>query len=229
VAPRRRRALLGAPGELARARAAGPPSQDRPVQKDPAPAGALTAVAGGVYVATGSLVRVAGLPGARRRFTGSYDTGSFDPASMPHTVWLDDRTPHIDPDIWRLVVADADGERELSLGELAAFDVRVRAVLDCTGGWYAEQDWAGASLVRRYAAAKAMEDTDLIELSMADLFPEEEVDGVMFSALGEPGLRLEVALPFGFDGDPKATSERMAATAGEIQRLLAAGCADSGG
>jgi hypothetical protein len=107
-------------------------------------AGALTAVAGGVYLATSSVVRLGGLPGAGRRFTGSYDTGSFDPASMPSTVWLDDRTPRIDSDAWRLVVAAADGERELSLADLTAFDARVRAVLDCTGGWYAEQDWVGA-------------------------------------------------------------------------------------
>ena len=37
-----------------------------------------------------------------------------------------------------------------------------------------------------------------------------------------------VALPFGFDQDPKATSKRIAATTEEIQRLLAAGWADSG-
>jgi Oxidoreductase molybdopterin binding domain len=122
-------------------------------------AGALTAVAGGIYLATASVVRVAGLPGAGRRFTGSYDTGSFDPPSMPNTVWLDDRTPHIDPDTWRLVVADADGERELSLGDLAAFDVRLRAVLDCTGGWYATQDWVGvpvSALVRSTGDARSL-------------------------------------------------------------------------
>jgi Oxidoreductase molybdopterin binding domain len=122
-------------------------------------AGALTAVAGGIYLATASVVRVAGLPGAGRRFTGSYDSGSFDPASMPNTVWLDDRTPHIDPDTWRLVVADADGTYELSLGDLAAFDVRVRAVLDCTGGWYATQDWVGvpvSALVRTTSDAKSL-------------------------------------------------------------------------
>jgi hypothetical protein len=122
-------------------------------------AGALIAVAGGVYLATASVVRVVGLPGAGRRFTGSYDTGSFDPASMPSTVWLDDRTPHIDPDAWRLVVADADGERELSLDDLARFDVRVRAILDCTGGWYAEQDWAGvpvSALVRDTGDAQSL-------------------------------------------------------------------------
>jgi len=122
-------------------------------------AGALTAAAAGVYLATASVVRVAGLPGAGRRFTGSYDTGSFDPPSMPNTVWLDDRTPHIDPDTWRLVVADADGERELSLGDLATFDVRLRAVLDCTGGWYATQDWVGvpvSALVRSTDDAKSL-------------------------------------------------------------------------
>jgi DMSO/TMAO reductase YedYZ molybdopterin-dependent catalytic subunit len=122
-------------------------------------AGALGAVAAGLYVGTASVVRVAGLPGASRRFTGSYDTGSFDPASMPSTVWLDDRTPAIDPAGWRLVVADAAGERELSLDELSSFDTRVRAVLDCTGGWYAEQDWSGvpvAALVRRTAEAQSL-------------------------------------------------------------------------
>jgi hypothetical protein len=31
----------------------------------------------------------------------------------------------------------------------------------------------------------------------------------MFAALDQPGLRLEVAVPFGFNQDPKATSERI--------------------
>ncbi len=122
-------------------------------------AGGLTAVAGSVYLATASVVRVAGLPGAARRFTGSYDAGSFDPAAMPNTVWLDDQTPGIDASSWRLVVVDADGERALSLDELAAFDVRVRAVLDCTGGWYAEQDWTGvpvSALVRNRGNAQSL-------------------------------------------------------------------------
>jgi DMSO/TMAO reductase YedYZ molybdopterin-dependent catalytic subunit len=122
-------------------------------------AGALGAVAGGLWLATDSLVRVTGLPGARRRFTGSYDSGSFDPAAMPSTVWLDDPTPRVDPAAWRLVVADGDGERALSLQDLAGFDVRVRAVLDCTGGWYAEQDWAGvpvAALVAGRGGARSV-------------------------------------------------------------------------
>jgi hypothetical protein len=50
-------------------------------------------------------------------------------------------------------VADAGGERELSLAELARFEVRVRAVLDCTGGWYAEQDWTGVPVSAPLATA----------------------------------------------------------------------------
>jgi DMSO/TMAO reductase YedYZ molybdopterin-dependent catalytic subunit len=122
-------------------------------------AGALGAVAAGVYVATGSVVRAVGLPGASRRFTGSYEAGSFDPAAMPTTSWLDDVPPEVDPATWRLVVADADGERELTLDELSRHDARLRATLDCTGGWYAHQDWEGvpvAALLRSTGDARSL-------------------------------------------------------------------------
>src|SRR6516165_11396835 len=42
-------------------------------------AGLLGAGAAGLYVAVAGAVRLARLPGAERRFTGSYQTGSFDP------------------------------------------------------------------------------------------------------------------------------------------------------
>jgi hypothetical protein len=124
------------------------------------------------------------------------------------------------------IVVEIEGALARLVSDLGAWSA---FLVEEGGGVLAVHGAADVSLVGRYAAAKAMQDTDLMELSMADLFPEEEVDGVMFSALGEPGLRLEVALPFGFDGDAKATSERMAATAEEIQRLLGAGCTASGG
>jgi DMSO/TMAO reductase YedYZ molybdopterin-dependent catalytic subunit len=90
--------------------------------------------------------RLLGVPGARRRFTGSYEAGSFDAAAMPSYSWLDDSTPATDPDRWRLTVGDGRTTRELTLRDLSAFDTRVRATLDCTSGWYAEQDWAGVPL-----------------------------------------------------------------------------------
>jgi len=78
---------------------------------------------------------------------------------MPTTSWLDDVPPEVDPATWRLVVADADGERELSLDELSRHDARLRATLDCTSGWYAHQDWEGvpvAALVRNTGAAGSL-------------------------------------------------------------------------
>ncbi|MPZ86360.1 MAG: molybdopterin-dependent oxidoreductase [Actinophytocola sp.] len=107
-------------------------------------AGLFAGTAAGLYLAQSAVVSVAGLPGAGRRFTGSYEAGSFDPDSMPSYIWLDDTTPTIDPQRWRLTVSDGSTTREVTLRDLSAFDTRVRATLDCTSGWYAEQDWAGA-------------------------------------------------------------------------------------
>jgi DMSO/TMAO reductase YedYZ molybdopterin-dependent catalytic subunit len=122
-------------------------------------AGTLGVAAAGVYVAITAVVRAAGLPGASRRFTGSYEAGSFDPAAMPTTSWIDDVAPEVDPATWRLVVADANGQRELSLQELSRYDARLRATLDCTSGWYAHQDWEGvpvAALVSSTGAARSL-------------------------------------------------------------------------
>ena len=109
------------------------------------------AVAGGGIVAFGALeglVRATGLPGSERRGTGSYERGSFDPAAMPVTQWLDDQPPEIDSAEWRLVVRTSDGASTWSYEELASFSDRVRATVDCTGGWFATQDWSGVRLDR---------------------------------------------------------------------------------
>src|ERR1700745_690295 len=65
-------------------------------------AGLLGAGAAGLYFAAAGAVRVGGLPGAGRRFTGSYETGSFDPDAMPTTSWLGDPIPAVAPDQGRL-------------------------------------------------------------------------------------------------------------------------------
>src|SRR5207244_2471466 len=48
-------------------------------------AGVPAAGAAGLYAASEATSRVLGLPGARRRFTGSYETASFRPEAMPST------------------------------------------------------------------------------------------------------------------------------------------------
>jgi hypothetical protein len=115
--------------------------------------------AAGLYFAADGLVRLIGLPGAARRFTGSYEIGSFDPDAMPDTIWLEDRVPAIDPDRWQLTIVDGDGRYMLKLGDLLAFDARMRATLDCTSGWYAQQDWSGApvsALLRSGGQARSL-------------------------------------------------------------------------
>ena len=108
-------------------------------------------VAGGslaAFAAVEGLVRVTGLPGADRRATGSYERGSFDPSAMPVTQWLDDEPPMVDPALWRLEIRTPSGDRTWSYDEVLAYDDRLRATLDCTGGWYASQDWSGVRLDR---------------------------------------------------------------------------------
>ena len=87
-----------------------------------------------------------GAPGADRRATGSFETGSGDPARMPVTQWLNDSIQELDPASWRLHVLN--GARSYPVDELVAFGDTFRATLDCTGGWYAEQEWRGARLDR---------------------------------------------------------------------------------
>ncbi len=113
------------------------------------------AIAGGGLAAFGAvegLIRVTGLPGSERRETGSYERGSFEPDAMPVTQWLDDEPPEIDATEWRLLVRTAEAERVWSYDELAGFEDQVRATIDCTGGWFATQDWKGARLDRLFEA-----------------------------------------------------------------------------
>lgn len=105
----------------------------------------LAGLAAVVWAGWESTVRAAGLTGAERRFTGSHERGSGDPARMPVTSWLDDRTPRLDGASWTLAV---DG-RTVTLEELETLPRdRFSAILDCTGGWYSEQDWEGVRLDR---------------------------------------------------------------------------------
>jgi len=111
-------------------------------------AGSLLAGAGLVYGAGEAAVRVLSLAGSRRRFTGSYEYGSLQPSQLPVTQWMFDAVPTIDRATWRLTLQVGATVREWTYDELLAFDDRVRATLDCTGGFYSTQDWSGVWLSR---------------------------------------------------------------------------------
>lgn len=102
-----------------------------------------------------SATATAVLPHAGDRFTRSLERGSFDPAAMPVTQWLDDDVPAVDGDGWRLVVAGWPWSLA-ELGELTSEHGReLLGTLDCTGGWYAHQRWSGVPLDRLLAASAA--------------------------------------------------------------------------
>jgi DMSO/TMAO reductase YedYZ molybdopterin-dependent catalytic subunit len=105
-------------------------------------AGAIVVGAAVAYAGSEVMVRATGMPGAARRFTGSYEAGSYQPGLMPVSSWMFDAVPQIDGHAWRLPA----GGREWSLDELIAFDDRLTATLDCTGGFFSTQEWAGARL-----------------------------------------------------------------------------------
>jgi DMSO/TMAO reductase YedYZ molybdopterin-dependent catalytic subunit len=87
-----------------------------------------------------------GLRSAHRRFTGSYETASFEGNAFPSTSWVADSPRELDAGAYRLAVTGLV-ERELSLraGELDAGHALV-ATLDCTGGFYSTQRWRGIRL-----------------------------------------------------------------------------------
>jgi hypothetical protein len=110
--------------------------------------GGVIGGAGLMYLATEGLVRVTGLPGGDRRHTGSYERGSGSPNEMPVTQWLNDTVPEIDVREWKLQLRAGRDTITLALDDLETYNERVVATLDCTGGWWARQEWTGVSVAR---------------------------------------------------------------------------------
>ena len=101
-------------------------------------------VAAATYGASEIVVRAAAMPGAARRFTGSYEAASLVPAEMPVSSWMFDAIPVIDPERWTLKTPG----KEWTYSEIRGFDDRLTATLDCTGGFFSTQEWTGARLDR---------------------------------------------------------------------------------
>jgi len=89
------------------------------------------------------------LPGSKRRFTGSYETGSFT-GVFPPVTWLFDNPPPVDIQRWRLVIEGlVERPLELTYAQLESLPHnQATATLDCTGGWYSTQAWQGIRVAR---------------------------------------------------------------------------------
>ena len=90
---------------------------------------------------------LAGWRGARRRFTGSYESGSFSGNDFPATSWVADRPRPLSSDHRLRVDGLTEAPFAIAARELGARDALV-ATLDCTGGFYSTQRWRGVRLGR---------------------------------------------------------------------------------
>jgi hypothetical protein len=99
--------------------------------------------AAAIYVAQETLTRSIGLPGGRRRVTGSHEVATNRPQAMPQVIWLDDQIPtDTAAETWSLVI----GGTGVTIAGLRDRARPVVAVLDCTGGWWSEQAWDAVPL-----------------------------------------------------------------------------------
>ena len=103
----------------------------------------LAVVAAGTWRLGELVASASALPGSTRRFTGSYEAGSFSGNAFPTTSWLNDRPAPIDATRWTLSVRGAvEDELDLAVADLGRTG-SVEATLDCTGGWHSTQVWRG--------------------------------------------------------------------------------------
>lgn len=85
-------------------------------------------------------------PGTERRLTGSRRESGSGNASFPVTSWVADDPAPVPQDNYRLTVRGAvSTPLELSYDEIAP-ETSTEALLDCTSGWYTEQEWRGVSV-----------------------------------------------------------------------------------
>jgi hypothetical protein len=93
--------------------------------------------------------RILKLPGAKQRFTGSREMGSYSGNAFPTSSWVADHPRPIDAQAWRLTLEGAvTTPREFFYHELVSASDELEATLDCTGGFYSTQRWRGIRVGR---------------------------------------------------------------------------------
>ena len=118
----------------------------------------MMALAGGgaLWAGIEGTQRAVNSPGSRRRFTGSRNAAG----ALPVTMWMMDRPDAVDQAQYRLEVSGAVANpRRLDLAALMQLpQAEMVATLDCTGGWYSEQQWRGIRIGELLAQAVPADD-----------------------------------------------------------------------
>jgi DMSO/TMAO reductase YedYZ molybdopterin-dependent catalytic subunit len=168
--------------------------------------GALGIAGLALWQASEQLLSLLSRPGAARRFTGSYETGSFT-GDFPVVSWLFDRPPPVDPAGWRLAVGGAvEHPLTLAYQDLERMATDGDAVLlDCTGGWYSTQQWEGIPIRRL--------------LEMAGVKPEAR--SVTFEAVSGYSRRFELQSVGSFLLATRVAGEVLSHSHGFPARLVA--------
>jgi DMSO/TMAO reductase YedYZ molybdopterin-dependent catalytic subunit len=114
--------------------------------------GLLLGSAVALWPAQQVIERALRLPGARRRFTGSRDAGSFTGNAFPATSWVADAPRPLAPEAWQLRLDGAVARAvTLTYAEVAAAGDELVATLDCTSGFSSTQRWRGMRVGRLLA------------------------------------------------------------------------------
>ena len=107
----------------------------------------LGILAGGALTwgAVETINRTSASAGSRRRFTGSRLASDTPDGPFPVTNWMFDPIPALDPTTYTLTIGGAVRQPyTLTLDGVHGWSPStLRATLDCTGGWYTEQEWQG--------------------------------------------------------------------------------------
>lgn len=144
---------------------------------------AAVALGAAAYGTQAILVRGLGLAGATRRFTGSHEVASFEPAHMPTVSWINDRPPQPTSVVdWRL---DVVGE-EVGVTQLRRQARPFTATLDCTGGWWSKQSWDAVPLAALLGEGSARSIKVTSATGYSRLFPYSDRDN-LYLAIGYGG------------------------------------------
>lgn len=134
-----------------------------------------------------------GWRGGQRRWTGSYEQGSFAGNAFPATSWVADQPRPIDAEAYRLRIGGLVARPlELRLSDLGSGDA-MEVTLDCTGGFYATQRWHGAGLGRLLDAARPLASATHVQVVSYTgyrwTFPLAEArDFLLATAVGDEAL-----------------------------------------
>jgi hypothetical protein len=111
---------------------------------------------GALWAGLETTQRVLATPGSRRRFTGSRLAGDGADSPFPVTMWMFDRPSTIDIERYVLDIGGAViTPLRFTMNELAQLpQTSLHATLDCTGGWYSEQEWGGVAVGELLAQAQ---------------------------------------------------------------------------